>query len=311
MCVSVCLSHFLSTRLQVTWSKMKKLHWTDSRVRQNVFLVFFSVTGFKMLQLLISVLIVFCCVVCGQPCLLLLLQVVRSLLLICLSVCLWALTYERVYGCRPDMVGIGRGLNDPLETIEFWCWFGFGSGTRIEFSLSLALGDRHFILRMLTHQMATLQQPWRSLRSQSTSCFFVSSVLFAFIVCLLLGVLSVLGVLQVRGKGRWKGRKGRGMNGEGRRKREGGERTEHNCQTWTFPQPQLNPNSNPNHNLGNKHYFATVAPLCLFWWISFWVLLSIYQSVDLYLRRMIIVQMKTMNKLVWQPSRAVVMGLWV
>jgi len=34
------------------------------------------------------------------------------------------------------------------------------------------------------------QQPWRSLRSLSTSCFlFVSSALFAFIVYLLLGVL--------------------------------------------------------------------------------------------------------------------------
>jgi len=68
------------------------------------------------------------------------------------------------------------------------------------------------------------QQPWRSLRSLSTSCFlFVSSALFAFIVYLLLGVLSVLGFLQVKGKGRWKGRKGRGMNGQGGRKREGGE----------------------------------------------------------------------------------------
>jgi len=35
-----CTQQQILNWMNVTWSQMKKLHWTDSRVRQNVFLVF-------------------------------------------------------------------------------------------------------------------------------------------------------------------------------------------------------------------------------------------------------------------------------
>jgi len=34
---------------------------------------------------------------------------------------------------------------DPLEVVNFWCWSGSGCGSRINFSLSLSLRDRHTI----------------------------------------------------------------------------------------------------------------------------------------------------------------------
>ena len=44
--------------------------------------------------------------------------------------------------CRPNVVGKARG--DPLKLITFWNLYGSEYESRISFSLSLILGDRHF-----------------------------------------------------------------------------------------------------------------------------------------------------------------------
>ena len=71
--------------------------------------------------------------------------------------------------------------------IEFWCLSGPGCGSRISFFTFLdmvnkdvyiyiyiyILGDRHFIRYIVTHQGATLQRPWRSLRLLSALVFYL------------------------------------------------------------------------------------------------------------------------------------------
>jgi len=44
--------------------------------------------------------------------------------------------------------------------VEFWCWSGSRYGSWIRFSLSLTLGDRHFIQYIFTHQRTALQRPY-------------------------------------------------------------------------------------------------------------------------------------------------------
>ena len=48
---------------------------------------------------------------------------------------------------------------DSLEVVKFWCWFGYGCGSRIfffYFTIVNIIGDGYFIRYIVTHQTATL-----------------------------------------------------------------------------------------------------------------------------------------------------------
>jgi len=61
---------------------------------------------------------------------------------VCLSVChsVSRITHKRVYECRPNMVGTGKG--HPLEVIKSWCWCAPGCGSTVTSSPSLSLRHR-------------------------------------------------------------------------------------------------------------------------------------------------------------------------
>ena len=61
---------------------------------------------------------------------------------LCPSVC--KLTQERVGGCRPNSVHMGKRWPDPPEVVKFGRWSNSGCGHRITFLLFLTLWDRAF-----------------------------------------------------------------------------------------------------------------------------------------------------------------------
>ena len=99
--------------------------------------------------------------------------------------------HERVDGRRPSMVLAWQRVTFCIEVVEFWCWFRFGGRSVISISLSLTLGDGHFIRYIVTHQGATLQGPWRSLRSLSGLVLCIWFVRWQRLVCLVFSQPSI------------------------------------------------------------------------------------------------------------------------
>jgi len=75
---------------------------------------------------------------------------------VCLSVChpVSRITHERVYGCRPNMVGMAWAKDDPLELVKFWCssksecrfWLTFPFPSHFEMGgLTRFLGISHIV----------------------------------------------------------------------------------------------------------------------------------------------------------------------